>query len=308
VRRFIFGLAAGIVVIGVLLLNKALGAALIAFVFIIVCREILRLTRPELPRSIQRIFLLVMSAGFAFLAFACVYTEIAAIDVQSAKPAAETLLHFQLSSKTAVPNALSFALVTAFYCWCAVFIAATLLLVKEFKTGEFPVSAFHFVLSLYTFVLVGMSSFLVIYITVPNDLWFAVCLLSWGADAGAFFTGRSVGKTPLCPKVSPKKTVEGFIAAIITGAISLPVLFYYTDLFSYGASQLPIVSALILALVGAIVVALSHLGDLFISVMKRESERKESGFFIPEHGGALDKIDSFVVAGSLLLILVFVAA
>jgi len=305
VRRFLFGLASGIVVITILLSNKALGAVIIACVFTIACGEILALTRPVLRRSVRNSLLAIMSAGFIVVSYLAVKEAAGNLGLSDHGLAYGAGLTLKGVSGD-VPSNLASPLIAVFYAWCAVFLATTLTLVMEFRTGSFQSNSMHFILSLYTFILLGLTSFLILYVTLPHELWFCVCLLSWGADAGALFTGRTIGRIPLCPKVSPKKTVEGFAGAVITGAVAIVVFIWATNKYEHANIAYPPFFVLAVLLLGGLVAAISHIGDLFMSVMKRECDQKESGFLIPEHGGALDKIDSFSVASILMLALVMV--
>lgn len=112
--------------------------------------------------------------------------------------------------------------------------------------------------------------------------------LVWSADTGAFFIGRSWGKHKLAPRVSPGKTMEGLlgglaltlIAAILAGLLMKVSLLQWSGL-----------------LLLAIIIALaSVLGDLFESMMKREAGVKDSGNWLPGHGGLLDRIDGLTIA------------
>ncbi len=111
---------------------------------------------------------------------------------------------------------------------------------------------------------------------------------TWSADSGAYLSGRFLagnilGRHQLSPHLSPNKTVEGYIGGIIFGAAITLIFAYFL--------QLPLTIALIIALLVAI---LGTLGDLGISLLKRESGVKDSGTIFREHGGALDRIDSLI--------------
>jgi len=106
-------------------------------------------------------------------------------------------------------------------------------------------------------------------------------------DAGAFFIGRRFGKRPLCPSVSPKKTVEGmfggFGAAVLFGTFSGWLL---VDGFT-----------ILKALCGAFSISFAaQVGDLFESALKRRKGVKDSGTILPGHGGVLDRLDSLLFA------------
>ena len=111
-------------------------------------------------------------------------------------------------------------------------------------------------------------------------LW--IFIITWGTDTGAYFVGRAFGRTKLAPSISPGKTVAGLYggmaaAAILGGAWVLyadlkPALFVLAPLFALAAQG----------------------GDLFESWMKRRAGVKDSGDWLPGHGGLLDRLDGLV--------------
>lgn len=114
--------------------------------------------------------------------------------------------------------------------------------------------------------------------------WTALAMLgTWIADSGAYVFGKSLGRHKLSPRLSPNKTVEGYIGGILA-ATTLTVLIAFF-------LQLSLVVALILGLLVSIV---SPAGDLGVSLLKRSVGVKDSGNLLPGHGGALDRIDSLV--------------
>lgn len=110
-----------------------------------------------------------------------------------------------------------------------------------------------------------------------------VMVISWFGDTGAYFAGRAFGRTPLHPKVSPKKTWEGFAGGVVASGVgaSLMQLFFLPDL---GVVEAPIL--------GVLASAMSVLGDLSESMIKRSFDVKDSGWIMPGHGGLLDRVDS----------------
>jgi len=113
-------------------------------------------------------------------------------------------------------------------------------------------------------------------------------VLIWVADSGAYFSGRRYGRRKLAPRVSPGKTREGVIggmaAALIAALIGALIL-------NFPLAVLPVFMVLCAA-----VVVISVVGDLVESLFKREAGVKDSGHFLPGHGGALDRIDSLTAA------------
>lgn len=113
-------------------------------------------------------------------------------------------------------------------------------------------------------------------------------VLVWGADTGAYFVGRSLGRHKLAVAISPGKTREG-----AAGGIAVAIL-----LAAVGASVLQYNGLRWLGLVvlGGWVAGVSIVGDLTLSMFKRHAEIKDSGNFFPGHGGVLDRLDSALAA------------
>jgi phosphatidate cytidylyltransferase len=116
---------------------------------------------------------------------------------------------------------------------------------------------------------------------------------TWLADVGAYFIGRQWGRHKLVPKLSPGKTVEGSLGGLAIGTIGTAILAALCDF--------PVWQGLIL---GALIALLSPLGDLAVSMIKRQVRAKDSGTLIPGHGGVLDRIDSLLVSVSVTLFFV----
>lgn len=118
----------------------------------------------------------------------------------------------------------------------------------------------------------------------------AVMALVWCADSGAYFTGRFLGKTPMLPRVSPKKTMEGLAGGLLTALVAM-IIFVKFGLFGdYGKDLVSLLIAAPLCIVFSVV------GDLVESMLKRLVNIKDSGKIFPGHGGMLDRIDSQLAA------------
>ena len=107
------------------------------------------------------------------------------------------------------------------------------------------------------------------------------------SDSAQFYTGRLLGRRPLAPMISPKKTVEGAIGGAVLAMLVLVLA---------GPLVLPTADRLPLALLGLALVALGICGDLFESRLKRIAGVKDSSTLIPGHGGLLDRIDALLFA------------
>jgi phosphatidate cytidylyltransferase len=121
--------------------------------------------------------------------------------------------------------------------------------------------------------------------TAGPGLILAGLAIVWSADIGAFFVGRSLGRTPLAPRVSPKKTWEGVVGGVALAALSGGLAAWLLDLPA--AFMVP--AAIAMALISVV-------GDLGISVIKRRAGLKDSGMLLPGHGGVLDRFDSVTAA------------
>lgn len=118
-----------------------------------------------------------------------------------------------------------------------------------------------------------------LYLLVPM-------IAAWCGDSLALLGGMTFGKHKLNPRVSPNKTVEGFVCGVVGGALGM--LIYGVILRACGhAVSLPVFSA-----VGAVGAVCGALGDLTFSAIKRSVGIKDFGTFMPEHGGILDRFDS----------------
>ncbi len=122
----------------------------------------------------------------------------------------------------------------------------------------------------------------------------AVCALVtvWATDTGAFFFGSAFGRHRLLPAVSPKKSVEGAVFGLVAGvAAGVGSRLLGAELGWWPAMAAPSATAISLAASVA-----GQAGDLAESAMKRNANVKDSGVFMPGHGGVLDRIDSLLFA------------
>lgn len=130
------------------------------------------------------------------------------------------------------------------------------------------------------------------------EVFVGFMLLLWTTDTGAYIVGRTLGRTLLMPRVSPKKTVEGLVGGVVLALVVAWLLHHYWPVLS-----------LVQWLVCAVVVAItSTIGDLIESAFKRAAGVKDSGNVLPGHGGILDRFDGFLLAAPAMLLAVLLLA
>lgn len=122
-------------------------------------------------------------------------------------------------------------------------------------------------------------------------------ILIWINDTGAYLVGSTCGRHKLLPKVSPKKSVEGFVGGMLLSMIAASLI----PLFTQGSMVWQEVALAVL--LGAVVSASATIGDLLESVLKRNAGVKDSGNIIPGHGGILDRIDSLLLVVPVTMVL-----
>ncbi|MGB7539066.1 MAG: phosphatidate cytidylyltransferase [Anaerolineales bacterium] len=123
--------------------------------------------------------------------------------------------------------------------------------------------------------------------------WLMICLAAVGAaDSTAYLVGRKWGRHPLARLISPKKTWEGYFGGV-AGATLVGLAIAW--LFQWPAGAESGIHPTGGLLIGLLIGLISPLGDLAISMIKREVAQKDSGDFFPGHGGVLDRIDSWLI-------------
>ncbi len=131
---------------------------------------------------------------------------------------------------------------------------------------------------------------------LPGGVWLILTALPvvWIADSFAYWIGRRWGRHKMAPTLSPKKSWEGYAAEVISGLLFGAFFGWLWPTLGGEASRLTPLRGLIL---GGALAILTPLGDLFVSLIKREVGVKDSGKLIPGHGGAFDRVDSLLWAG-----------
>jgi phosphatidate cytidylyltransferase len=152
------------------------------------------------------------------------------------------------------------------------------------------------------FFYIGLPFCLLIPMAFPEQSYFfdvilGVILYNWAHDTSAFFIGSNFGKTPLLPRISPKKTWEGTLGGIfITSLISIPMSFLFLSL--------PFIQWLGIAI---IVGVMSNLGDLVESMLKRSVKIKDTSQILPGHGGLMDRFDALIFSTPFLVLYLYLS-
>jgi phosphatidate cytidylyltransferase len=142
------------------------------------------------------------------------------------------------------------------------------------------------VLSVFSFIYTSLLFMCIVLVrNLPNGIYLTwwIFILTWACDTGAFFTGIFVGKKPLAPEISPKKTLEGSFGGMLS-SVAVSVVFA-----SYLMPEIETIHTIIL---GILVGFVSQVGDLSASLIKRHCKIKDFSNAIPGHGGILDRLDS----------------
>jgi phosphatidate cytidylyltransferase len=138
-------------------------------------------------------------------------------------------------------------------------------------------------------------SFLILLRSHPHGSQYLLTIFfcTWSCDVGAYLVGSMFGESPLCDKVSPAKSWEGFWGGIAASVICVSVLIVLFEMAPFP-----------LVLLGTLCGVAGQLGDLAESVLKREAKVKDAGKLIPGHGGFLDRFDSILINATLTFFII----
>lgn len=248
-------------------------------------------------------FFLLEGAGFALFIGLVVtlgaweWARLAGFAAQSARVTYATAVAAMLFIMYLVPGIAPWVLGASVLWWA----------VATFLVLTYPQTAHHWA-NAATKLMIGLLILLPAWqglIWIKQDAlgnWqiMAVMVLVWGADIGAYFSGRAFGKRKLAPKVSPGKSWEGVYGGLV---LSLVITAVVGVVRGWTAGQL------LMGLFGAaLIVFVSVVGDLTESMFKRQSGIKDSSNLLPGHGGVLDRIDSLTAAIPIFAVLLWMAA
>jgi phosphatidate cytidylyltransferase len=129
----------------------------------------------------------------------------------------------------------------------------------------------------------------------------SLLVLIWAADIAAYFAGRAFGKAKLAPRVSPGKTWAGAVGGMAAAAVWMVISANWAG--SFGADVQQRWGWVATAVLGVALAALSIVGDLFESLLKRRAAVKDSSQLLPGHGGVYDRIDALLPVAPVALLL-----
>jgi len=195
------------------------------------------------------------------------------------------------------------ALAINFYAWhqnvaVPLILTASLLAImaRELWRRELSHSLVHMAVTVFGIMYVGwLGSHLVMLRQLPRDqgaadeigsqMVFFAALVTWATDTGAYLAGIALGRHPLAPRISPKKTWEGAVGGVLAAT-----LVGWLCAKGFAAFVTPRAGALIGLTVGVV----AQVGDLVESLIKRDAGTKDTAELIPGHGGVLDRFDSLL--------------
>ncbi len=165
----------------------------------------------------------------------------------------------------------------------------------QFERGRLQAGT-DFAVTLSGILYIGwLGSYLISLRMLPDGLWWTLTVLSsvWVADAFAYLVGSRIGRHKMTPRLSPKKSWEGYLGGIL---FSVPLTVLLSRLWQVWAGPGLAITPLRAALVALAMSVLTILGDLGESMIKRQVGVKDSGNLLPGHGGIFDRIDSWLWA------------
>lgn len=193
---------------------------------------------------------------------------------------------------TAYVNLLSFVVMAVCF-WCAI---------RAYDEDGVKIGFFHVLAALFGGIIIPLALSALVELRRMDHGQYLVLLavlLTFVTDAGAYFAGVSLGKHKGVTKVSPNKSVEGYIGGFVTGMV-------FAILYGVVASKIAgdSVNLLPLALCGLFGALATEVGDLAFSFIKRQYGVKDYGHLLPGHGGMLDRFDSMMFCGPVVLFIV----
>jgi phosphatidate cytidylyltransferase len=189
-------------------------------------------------------------------------------------------------------------LVNAGWFWLLVPFISSIFVAELYRKSENPFQ--NIAITVFGVLYIALPFSLLVILGFPQQavtsyqphLIIGLFFLLWASDTGAYITGISIGKHPMFPRISPKKSWEGFIGGII-----------FTQLVAFIISKYFIALHMIDWMVIAIIICIFGVwGDLIESMLKRSLNIKDSGNILPGHGGILDRFDSILFSAPIVFV------
>ncbi len=240
--------------------------------------------------------------GISLCAFLGCYEMLSCVGKQKniflALPISLAALFFPLAVRYAYINAIQFSDLLKLSLGIALVAALYVFAIAVFDNKKTAVTdaALIYMSCLYIIAAFSAIVYLHDYIQLGNMIYLLAFICAWTTDIFAYFTGRFLGRHKLIESVSPKKTVEGAIGGVVFCVIAMLV---FGLIVEYVSGEFK-ANYLVLAVSGIFISAVSQIGDLVMSVIKRNYGIKDYGKIFPGHGGILDRFDS-VLAVSVML-------
>jgi phosphatidate cytidylyltransferase len=177
--------------------------------------------------------------------------------------------------------------------WLTFVVNSAIHVVHSDRTGDFFTETREMSLEMLGYLyVISLLGFIVPIADMPHGrmLLFQLFLLVFSGDTAAYFVGMKMGKHKLAGQLSPKKSIEGAIAAVVVSTIATSTCAFFW--FRGVGQEHLLFKVLIFTPVASV---LAQLGDLFESMFKRSQSQKDSGNFLPGHGGILDRIDGLAL-------------
>lgn len=193
--------------------------------------------------------------------------------------------------------------ITAWVCLFVVMSVSFWCAIRAYDEGDASIRFYHVMLTLFAGGMIPLAlSALVALQGLNHGRWLVLLavLLTFVTDGAAYFGGVFLGKHRGVTKVSPNKSVEGYLSGFVGGAL-FAVLYGWV----LGAAEGSHVELLPLALCGLLGALVTELGDLAFSFIKRQYGIKDYGHLLPGHGGMLDRFDSMIFCGPVVLVIVY---
>lgn len=181
-----------------------------------------------------------------------------------------------------------------FVCWAVLTVLCVIHFVRVYGGRDIKATVSQLSMEFLGYAyIVCMLGFLLPIASLGREFLFLHFLIVFGGDTVAYFIGSQFGKRPLIPRISPKKSVEGAVAAFLFSVLVTSIWSHFLhgdrdDVFrNFG---LPLI------LFAPLLSALAQVGDLFESLLKRSQDQKDSGTLLPGHGGILDRMDGLALS------------